>query len=430
METFGQRLRQLRMKKGLTQMQLAEGIITPSMCSQMESDKARPSWHVLEKIAQKLEVSPDELIGNSQLNMAVTSEYRLVKGLLSAGEYSSALPLLEKVMRANNGKFDPFELRYDYAKCQLELHHFREAEETFQQLLEHANSNSGSAILAVRVLYQLGQIELKRKRLQLAEHYIALALSKLESTGVKDVNLQCSLLLTLGEVQKQVGQMKKAFVTYQLALPILTEREDIQGLGNLYIKLAQTAHNADDFQQAAEYSQRAQWCFETLNSQGEKLAIEVRLAVLQGEMGDRDKAIIDLERIVEEYRQVRREEEMGIAVIELAKLYYAGGNLDLAEGACQTGRTLLPTVHSYQAWGARVQAGIAQARSQHVVAIKYMKQAAECFKLTECQTEFEETMQELSHLYESTNDCHSALRVMHEMWSFNRQARENRGIVL
>jgi hypothetical protein len=72
---------------------------------------------------------------------------------------------------------------------------------------------------------------------------------------------------------------------------------------------------------------------------------------------------------VEDYQRLRKDEETGIAVTELAKLYAAGGKLDQAVEACQTARKLLPTVHPYQAWIARIQAGIAQARNQHTVAV-------------------------------------------------------------
>ncbi|PWK16144.1 helix-turn-helix domain-containing protein [Tumebacillus permanentifrigoris] len=430
METFGQRLRQLRMKKGLTQIQLAEGIVTPSMVSQIESDKAKPSYHVLGKIAEKLEIPLDELIGNLEMNLVVISEYRLAKGMLSAGEFSGALPFLKKVIQTNNGKLDPFEIRYDYACCLLGLNQFLEAEESFQQLLDHTQSNNGSPVMLIRVLHQLGQLELKRRRFQIAEYYLTNALTQMRSSNLKDVDLQCSLLLTLADIQQKSGQLQQAIATLQLAMPIFEEREDIQGLGNLYMKLAQSSHVVDKYEQATDYAQRAQWCFEALNSKTEKLTLEVRLAVLQGEMGNRDKAISALESIVVDYRRLRRDEETGVTVTELAKLYLASGKLDQAEEACEAARKLLPTVHSYQAWIARIQAGIAHARSQHTVAVKFMKQAADCFKLTECHMEYEETMQELSRLYESQDDCQSALRVMHEMWSFNRQAREQKGIVL
>ncbi|KEO83268.1 helix-turn-helix domain-containing protein [Tumebacillus flagellatus] len=430
MESFGQRLRLIRMKKGLTQSQLAQGIVTPSMLSQVEAIKARPSWQVLEQIAKKLEISVDELIGNSKLDMAVISEYRLAKGMLSAGEYSGALPILKRIINNNDGKLDPFEIRFDYAFCLLQVHQVREAGASFQQLLEHTVTQNGSLFLKVRVLHQLGNVELKRKRYQIAEHYLSLALDKIHSLEKTDAHLQASLLLTLGEVQKQSGQVQEAVITLQSAVPIFEKREDLQGLGNLYLNLAMSSRMTEDYLQASDFAQRAQWCFETLNNQKEKRSLHVHLAILQGEMGETDKAIATLEQIVEGYRHLQQEEEAGIAVTELAKLYLKRGTLDQAEKSCQTARTLLPNVHPYQAWVSRTQAMIAKARNQQAVAVKYMKQAADCFKLTNCQTEYEETMRELSRLYESNNDCQSALRVMHEMWSFTRQVRENRGIVL
>ncbi|KEO83266.1 HNH endonuclease [Tumebacillus flagellatus] len=57
MSTLGQKIRELRMRLGLTQSDLAAGLITPSMVSQIEHDKANSSYKVLEAIATKLEVS-------------------------------------------------------------------------------------------------------------------------------------------------------------------------------------------------------------------------------------------------------------------------------------------------------------------------------------------------------------------------------------
>jgi transcriptional regulator with XRE-family HTH domain len=427
LETLGQRLRQFRMKKGITQSQLAKGIVTPSMVSQIESGKAKPSYQVLEEIAHKLDISLDELIGNVELNMRIESEYRLAKSMMSAGEYSGALSLLEKVVTVNEGRLDPFEIRYDMAYCRIQLNQLRDAESAFKQCLEYVGITD---IQTVRVLQQLGDIELRRKRYQIGEYYLTQALERLNTLRLKDSHLQANLLLLLGNLQEQSGQLQKSFVTYRLALPIFEERQDIEGLGNLYMQLAQSAHQADQYEQVSEYAQRAQWCFEEFQDQLDKLELELRHAVLQSEIGDRDDAILEMERIVSEYRRKKCEEEMGVAMIELAKAYLASGKLDLAVEYSQSGRAHLPTIHLYQAWGARVQAGVAHQRNQQAVAVKYMKQAAECFKLLECQAEYEETMQELSRLHEAQDDCQSALRVMREMWSDSLQVRRKRGFVL
>ena len=54
--SLGQRIRQIRMGKGITQIELSKGICTPSMISQIESDRARPSYKILFSIADKLDV--------------------------------------------------------------------------------------------------------------------------------------------------------------------------------------------------------------------------------------------------------------------------------------------------------------------------------------------------------------------------------------
>jgi len=56
---FGQKLRQLRIKKGLTQQQLAEklGYVTNSYVSDVESEHFIPSRDKLREIARALDVS-------------------------------------------------------------------------------------------------------------------------------------------------------------------------------------------------------------------------------------------------------------------------------------------------------------------------------------------------------------------------------------
>jgi transcriptional regulator with XRE-family HTH domain len=60
---FGQKLRQLRIKKGLTQQQLAEklGYVTNSYVSDVESGHFIPSRNKLREIARALDISLKEI---------------------------------------------------------------------------------------------------------------------------------------------------------------------------------------------------------------------------------------------------------------------------------------------------------------------------------------------------------------------------------
>ncbi len=55
MTSIGQRIRELRLMRGMTQTQLAKDIVTPSMISQIEAGKAQPSSALLKKIAERLD---------------------------------------------------------------------------------------------------------------------------------------------------------------------------------------------------------------------------------------------------------------------------------------------------------------------------------------------------------------------------------------
>ncbi|KEO81127.1 helix-turn-helix domain-containing protein [Tumebacillus flagellatus] len=60
MEINGKKVRKLRKQRGWIQKELAEGICTASMISQIETGKARTSAYVIQRIAAKLGVSEDE----------------------------------------------------------------------------------------------------------------------------------------------------------------------------------------------------------------------------------------------------------------------------------------------------------------------------------------------------------------------------------
>ncbi|PWK07406.1 helix-turn-helix domain-containing protein [Tumebacillus permanentifrigoris] len=95
---LGQRIKELRMKKGLKQQELSEGICTPSMVSQVESGRARPSHDVLVGIAERLDVSLEFLLADANLNMKVSSKYKMARGFIASRLYRTAAELLEEIL--------------------------------------------------------------------------------------------------------------------------------------------------------------------------------------------------------------------------------------------------------------------------------------------------------------------------------------------
>ena len=71
MNQFGQRLREIRKRSGLTQTELGQAVggISKRMISYYERDGKHPPVELLKKIANVLKVSIDELVGSESVEV-------------------------------------------------------------------------------------------------------------------------------------------------------------------------------------------------------------------------------------------------------------------------------------------------------------------------------------------------------------------------
>lgn len=97
-ETLGSRIRQLRIKSGLTQLQLAVNLyISESYIALIEADKRNPSMEIVSKLADFFCVSSDYLMNGaeSEEDKLMTKEWiSLIKGRTEK-EIVSALQLVK-----------------------------------------------------------------------------------------------------------------------------------------------------------------------------------------------------------------------------------------------------------------------------------------------------------------------------------------------
>jgi transcriptional regulator with XRE-family HTH domain len=91
--TLGQKLRQARLARGLTQAQAAGGRITRNMLSQIENDQASPSVRTLEYLAAALGVSAGWLLSDDQQD-SEPGRLTRARAMLRGGEYDACLRLL------------------------------------------------------------------------------------------------------------------------------------------------------------------------------------------------------------------------------------------------------------------------------------------------------------------------------------------------
>lgn len=90
--TLGEKLRQTRLSKGLSQSQVAGGCVTRNMLSQIENDQASPSMRTLEHLARALDVSVGWLLSDEQTDAAL-EKMRRARTLFREEDYAGCLAL-------------------------------------------------------------------------------------------------------------------------------------------------------------------------------------------------------------------------------------------------------------------------------------------------------------------------------------------------
>ena len=92
--SLGERLRQARLEKGLSQTQVAGETITRNMLSQLEHDQASPSVRTLEYLASVLGVRVSWLLEEQPAGADQKTDE--ARALFEAGQYSECLALLQQ----------------------------------------------------------------------------------------------------------------------------------------------------------------------------------------------------------------------------------------------------------------------------------------------------------------------------------------------
>jgi transcriptional regulator with XRE-family HTH domain len=97
---FGSRLRQERLRAGLSQSDLASGIMSPSHISLLESGQRSPSPELLEQLAERLGVTPRYLANGPSARAAESRRKDLLfaEMALQNGDAALAEDLLKRVI--------------------------------------------------------------------------------------------------------------------------------------------------------------------------------------------------------------------------------------------------------------------------------------------------------------------------------------------
>ncbi|MCX7571285.1 tetratricopeptide repeat protein [Tumebacillus sp. DT12] len=429
MSSLGKRLRELRLKKGLTQIELAEGLLTPSMISQVESDKARPSYAMLCAIAERLDVPVEKLLVNVELNMGHVSSYKMAKAMVAAKQYASAITLLRELLDAPRSTVSTTDILYHLGECLLHTGDLDEAEKTFAQVQEYAVLRNDS-LLATRTLLYIGIIAFERKFFQIAQFHFGKALDESEKIAEKGGFLQADILHKLGEVSLKLGQTSKATDYFTRAAALYEGTDNLSEMADSYLQLGVSYKQLGDLERATEYSERAHSIYISLDELQGTLRLEIQTAALYGVSGREDDAEQILIYTLSKADQMKDLEMQGMAYTELAQLYLNRVELEKAVEHCENACMLLPEFHVYHAKANRILARVAVESNNIEEARHRFQMAADGFKRVDEVSEWDDTMFELSRLSLLEADYQHVIGVLEEIRGYTRQVIGKMGIRL
>lgn len=429
MNSLGQRLREFRMKRKLTQIELASGICTPSMISQIEADKARPSYKVLFSIAERLGVSMEALFVDVEMNLDYISTYKMARAMVAAKEYAAAVPLLRDILDTQRASIPTMDILYELGECLYQTGELEEAERTYKRVQEYAVM-SNDPLMAAKVMMCFGRIASERKLYQIAKFHFQKALDETGKMEEIDVCLQAHILQALGAVAGKLGETVGATDYLMRAAGLYERVESLSGMARVYLELGVAFRQLGDLKQASENTERAHAIFRGLEEAQVALHLEIETAALYGATGRVDEAEQLLGEALLKAGQMQDREAQGMIYCELAQVYYQKGELEIAVEHCGQASFLLPELHRDQAKVNRLLARIAVTRKDAVEAKRRFLMAADAFQSAGEVGEWDDTMYELSRLAFEEEDYRMVIRLLEEMRGYTRQSLEGRGIRL
>lgn len=373
--TLGQKIRELRIRKGLTQSELSEGLVTPSMISQIESDKANPSHQLLQSIAEKLETPIEYFLTDVESQLEKVSAYNVARAIMLKGDYEQAVELLSKIKEAPSTQTTISDVRYDMAYCYSQMGELETANELFDVCLESAVSSKDNFQM-IKIMNQLGVVTYNQKNYPIAIHYWKKAYDLAKKEAEVDPYLLGEIVNGIGMIHSQSGEWEQAREHFEEASKLFKGNQNIRQIADIYVELAKTYRTTGEFDKAMYYSQAASSLYQGLESLRAVIDADAHYGIVLGEAGSANKGIEKLEQCMTLYENSGFADRTGYVHAALARVLFNDGQYDKAIRHCEQALHLNAGDELEQATIYRMLATIDLEKDKYKTALEWIEKSA------------------------------------------------------
>jgi len=316
MNSVGERLREARLARGLTQEQLARGLATKGFISQIERNRATPSLPKLRVIAERLGQPLSYFVADrhpQQLTLLRKSAQLAVR----ADEPAQALDILAETSNLPATANERADLQRIRGVALSELGQNQEALSTLQDAAATAPVDDPE--LNASIYAEIGTVLQIEERFNAAIEASRRALDWLDRCRHADPELRARVLTNLGSSSFRLGQHSEAMTFYVRALDAATDAESLLRIANAHMALGVAARAVGELDRALDHCNRALELHSRIRHQRTANRILNNIGDVHYAAGRKREAAKFQRQCLEKARELKDDFEIGVAAGELAR---------------------------------------------------------------------------------------------------------------
>lgn len=441
---LGQRLRQARLARNLTQSEVAANQFSVSYISAVERGQIRPSLGALEKLAKRLSVPVADLLRVDEGIAAgvvpraeffpterdeIEIELREAMILMQQAHPDEAVKRLRQLRSQATQNLSQREqslIAWRLAQAYLEVQNADQARNEAQDALALAERLSDPE-LRERIRLTVGEALAMGGKLQAAVDAFRTALEAAESGALRDPVFRLSALYFLGSAMEQLGDVEGAISTLNDATKMATDVLMPERLGALYARLAEQYQQQNDNRRARLYATHSLAAYEDADNRRLARQAIVRLGRAYAATGDIPRASALLENARERAEIAQDPGALAEALSALAGIYLKEKRLDEAHRAAERAIEFAKTVADpvQQAEAELVLAQVLEAKNDEGGATRNFEAAIEQLKGTDAVYALSDAYAQYSAFLERRGNNKRALEILKQAWQLREHSLAN-----
>ena len=248
-------LKEIRIKRSMTQKDLAEGICSQAMVSKIEKNDLVPDINTVLQFADKLGVDIKELIGEESQSQSKLSTNEISE-LLEKREYFELEQLLQKqgILNKDLKSLTPMEI---WLRTIILYSNYREKDQAISMLTDLKNSEIKDYNQRVRISNTLASFLLDSSRYIEAEAILNELQEELIDFSSIDTEIASNYFYTTSLVKINLGKNLEAKDNAQRAINNTLSANSNIHLEDYYSLLANVYYNLEDYPNAFKYNEYA-----------------------------------------------------------------------------------------------------------------------------------------------------------------------------